>query len=202
MVVKYELWLARLVLRDLPSKRYSVHIFILPQMFPQKSLSNPPRFGSCEVRWRWWSLSFSGLLAPNQWRHHLIHLLDVSGQRASEPGKQDINTNLPSYKYLLVSTTLLISHLRAGNNLARQSWVSTPNISKGELFCYSKIQTFLIRPRLEVYLVEFDRRCGKSNTLLRLKKHFYIKNTQIRCLIFNLRIYIVFLWQGRGFDTL
>ena len=146
-------------------------------MFPQKSLSNPPRFGSCEVRWRWWSLCFSGLLAPNQWRHHLIHLLDVSGQRASEPGKQDINTNLPSYKYLLLVTTLLISHLRAGNNLARQSWVSTPNISKGELFCYSKIQTFLIRPRLEVYLVEFDRRCGKSNTLLR-KGNIFIK-TQI-----------------------
>ena len=108
----------------------------------------------------------AGLLAPNQWRHHLIHLLMswTSGPVVGQENKISIqrtflatnNTDLPR-KY---SQTL-----------------NTKYFHLSELFCYSKIQTFLIRPRLEVYLVEFDRRCGKSNTLLRLKKHFYmIKN--------------------------
>ena len=111
-----------------------------------------------------WSLRFSGLLAPNQWRHHLIHLRDVSGQRASKTRYQ--------YRVFIFPPSQPASQPDRDNTDLR-----TENISSLELFCYSKIQTFLIRPRLEVYLVEFDRRCGKSNTLLRLKKHFGIKNT-------------------------
>ena len=111
-----------------------------------------------------WSLRFSGLLAPNQWRHHLIHLRDVSGQRASKTRYQ--------YRVFIFPPSQPASQPDRDNTDLR-----TENISSLELFCYSKIQTFLIRPRLEVYLVEFDRRCGKSNTLLR-KGNIFIK-TQI-----------------------